>query len=165
VNKSTIYISEATLFFDESRKILMDSAGREITADVQKISEGEFSVIIDGRSIHMFMSRSKSATTATVNNFIFDVQRETLRDALARKLQKESGTNNSSMTVRAPMPGLITKILRPEGSTVHHGEGIMVIEAMKMENEIKAPKAGIVKKIMVKERQTAEKNDHLFTIE
>lgn len=165
MNKSTIYISDATLFFDESMRILTDSAGREIAADVQKISDGEFSVIIDGRSIHVFLSRSKSSTAATVNNFIFDVRRETLRDALARKLQKESGTTNSSMTVRAPMPGLITKILRPEGSVVHHGEGIMVIEAMKMENEIKAPKAGIVTKVMVQERQTAEKNDHLFTIE
>ncbi|MCK9410135.1 MAG: biotin/lipoyl-containing protein [Bacteriovoracaceae bacterium] len=165
MNKNTIYISDQTLYLDESQGILTNSEGIPISADVKKISEGEYSVLIEGRSIHLFLSRLKDTTTATVNNFIFEIQRETLRDALTKKLQKESGTTNSSMTVRAPMPGLITKILRPEGSEVHHGEGILVIEAMKMENEIKSPRSGIVKKIFIKEKQTTEKNDHLFTIE
>jgi biotin carboxyl carrier protein len=100
-----------------------------------------------------------------VNNFIFEIQRETMRDVLTKKLQSDAGANTRSMIVRAPMPGLITKVLRSEGTTVQQGEGILVIEAMKMENEIKAPKNGIVTKIVVKEKQTAEKNDHLFTIE
>lgn len=165
MNKSTIYIADLTMFLDESSGTLTDSEGNTVTADVQKISEGEFSVVIDGRSIHLFLTRSNNGTTATVNNFIFPVERETLRDALAKKLQKESGANTSAMIVRAPMPGLITKLLKHEGASVHHGEGILVIEAMKMENEIKSPKAGTITKIAVKEKQTTEKNEHLFTIE
>jgi biotin carboxyl carrier protein len=165
MNKSTIFISDQTLFLDEIKGILTDAERNTIYADVQKISEGEFSILIDGRSIHLFLTRSKDGTSATVNNFIFPIERETLRDALAKKLLKESGANTSAMIVRAPMPGLITKLLKQEGAAVHHGEGVLVIEAMKMENEIKSPKAGIIKKIAVKEKQTTEKNEHLFTIE
>ena len=62
------------------------------------------------------------------------------------------------------MPGLITKVLTTEGATINVGEGILIVEAMKMENEIKSPKAGILKKLFVKEKQTVEKNDNLFTI-
>lgn len=151
--------------YDESSGQLTDPKGIPVIADVKKISAGEFSVIVGGRSFHLFLTRSAGSTIATVNNFMFEIQRETLRDSLAKKLQKESGSTNSSVTVRAPMPGLITKIVRHEGSAVQHGERILVIEAMKMENEIKAPKAGLVKKIVVKEKQTVEKNDHLFIIE
>jgi biotin carboxyl carrier protein len=165
MNKSTIYISDQTIFLDETQGTLTDANGNIVSADVRRISEGEYSVLIDGRSIHLFLTRLKDATTATMNNFLFEIQRETLRDSLAKKLQKESGGVSSAVTVRAPMPGLITKILKPEGSLVHHGEGVLVIEAMKMENEIKSPKAGTVTKIVVKEKQTTEKNELLFTIE
>ena len=124
-----------------------------------------FSVIVDGRSIHLFLTRSKDILTATVNNALFEIQRETMRDKLAKQLQKESGTKTNTVTVRAPMPGLITKMLKQEGTLISAGDGIIVVEAMKMENEIKSPKSGTLKKLFVKEKQTVEKNDHLFTIE
>ena len=165
MNNTTITISGFSYSFDEMRNVLTDSRGREIIADVKKISEGEFSVLIDGKSIHLFLSRSKHLSTATVNNYIFEIQRETMREKLEKQLQKDSGTKTSAVTVRAPMPGLITKMLIQEGSHINAGDGILVVEAMKMENEIKSPMTGILKKIFVKEKQTVEKNDNLFTIE
>jgi biotin carboxyl carrier protein len=132
---------------------------------VEKISDGEFSVLVDGKSFHIFFSKTQNLPNATVNNFIFEIQRETLRDKLNKKLSKESGSKNSSLTVKAPMPGLISKVLLVEGSSVNSGEGVLIVEAMKMENEIKALRTGILKKLFVKEKQTVEKNDQLFTIE
>jgi len=165
MSESTINIAEFSYSFDETRGLLKDAKGNIVSTDVKKISEGEFSVLVGGRSYHLFVTRTKETATATVNNFIFEVRRETERDKLTKRLQKDSGQTASTVTTRAPMPGLITKLLKQEGIAVAAGEGILVVEAMKMENEIKAAKTGTVKKIFVKERQTVEKNDNLFTIE
>lgn len=165
MNKTTINIAEYSFSYDEIRGILKDAKGNVVSADIELISEGEYSALVDGASYHLFLSQSKDTHSATVNNFIFDIQRETLREKLTKKLQKESQTSATIITLRAPMPGLITKLLKIEGSTVNAGDGILVIEAMKMENEIKASKSGTIKKIHVKEKQPVEKNDNLFTIE
>ncbi len=165
MNKTTLNIASYSFEFDETRRILTTEKGTLVSSDVMKISDDEFSVFIDGKSFHIFLSTSQNVDYATINNYIFEIQRETLRDKLAKQLQKESGSHSSTVTLRAPMPGLITKLLKAEGATVHLGEGILIVEAMKMENEIKSPKAGTIKKIFVKEKQTVEKSDQLFTIE
>lgn len=164
MNNTTIYIAEYSFEYDDTRGILTNSHGKHISADVKKISEGELSVLVDGKSFHVFFSLRQNFSNATVNNFIFEIQKETFRDKLNKKLHKESGNNNNSMTLKAPMPGLISKILLTEGAIVNAGDGVLIVEAMKMENEIKSPKAGILKKLFVKEKQTVEKNDNLFTI-
>jgi biotin carboxyl carrier protein len=165
MNKTTINISEYSFTYDDARGILTNSEGKEIFGDVKKISDGEFSVLVDGKSFHIFFSSNQNSPNATVNNFIFEIQKETLRDKLIKKLRKESAQNTNVITLQAPMPGLITKILITDGASVNAGEGILIVEAMKMENEIKSPKAGILKKLFVKEKQAVEKNDNLFTIE
>jgi len=165
MNKTTINIGEYSFESDETRGIITNSHGKNISSDVKKISDGEFSVLVDGKSFHIFFSKTQNSPNATVNNFIFEIQKETLRDKLNKKLSKESGNNNSSVTLRAPMPGLITKVLIADGVSVNAGDGVLIVEAMKMENEIKSPKTGTLKKIFVKEKQTVEKNDQLFTIE
>jgi biotin carboxyl carrier protein len=165
MNNTTINIAEYSYSFDEIRGVLSDKEGKKIYADVQELSKGEYSILVEGRSYHLFVVRSKSSSYATVNNFIFEINEETLRDKLSKQLLKDSGSKTAIMNMKAPMPGLITKIIKEEGSKINAGEGILIVEAMKMENEIKSTKSGIVKKIFVKEKQTVEKNDILFTIE
>ncbi|ASJ01206.1 pyruvate/oxaloacetate carboxyltransferase [Thermococcus gorgonarius] len=67
--------------------------------------------------------------------------------------------------VTAPMPGKILRILVKEGEQVKMGQGLLILEAMKMENEIPAPKDGVVKKILVKEGDTVNTGDPLMEIE
>lgn len=165
MNNTTINIAEYTFELDETRGIIFNSKGKEISADIKNISDGEFSVLVEGKSFHIFFSKTQHSHTATVNNFIFEIQRETFKDKLNKKLHSGSGTSNSQITFRAPMPGLISKVLLNEGCLVKAGEGVIIVEAMKMENEIKSTQTGILKKIYVREKQTVEKNDQLFTIE
>ncbi|WP_324736735.1 acetyl-CoA carboxylase biotin carboxyl carrier protein subunit [Thermococcus sp. SY098] len=66
--------------------------------------------------------------------------------------------------VSAPMPGKVLRILVSEGEKVKTGQGLLVLEAMKMENEIPAPKDGIVKKILIKEGDTVDTNQPLIEI-
>ena len=134
MNKTAIIIGEYSFTFDEVKKLLIDSDGRPCNADVRKISPGEFSVIVDGRSFHLFVNGNSSGASATVHNFIFPIEKETFRDRLSKRLQAESGSIAQTLTLRAPMPGMITKVLKAEGATVTAGEGILIVEEMKMEN-------------------------------
>jgi len=68
-------------------------------------------------------------------------------------------------TVVAPMPGMVMKIDVEVGQAVRAGQGVVVLEAMKMENELKAPADGVVAKILVQERQTVEKGTVLIVLD
>ncbi|MDZ4785671.1 MAG: biotin/lipoyl-containing protein [bacterium] len=74
-------------------------------------------------------------------------------------------SSSNSGEIKAPMPGIIVNIVRAEGSKVAAGDTILVIEAMKMENNIAAPRAGIVKKINVKATQEVVNGQVLGLIE
>ncbi len=67
--------------------------------------------------------------------------------------------------IKAPMPGLVVKILVKEGDTVQKGDSLLLIEAMKMENEIKANHPGVVTGIYVSEKEAVEQGAKLMTVE
>ncbi|MFL5381405.1 MAG: biotin/lipoyl-containing protein, partial [Longimicrobiaceae bacterium] len=67
--------------------------------------------------------------------------------------------------VAAPMPGLVLKVEVEVGQAVKAGQGLVIVEAMKMENELKAPADGVVAKVLVQERQTVEKGATLIVLE
>ena len=67
--------------------------------------------------------------------------------------------------VVAPMPGLVLQTNAQEGDEVEEGQAVIILEAMKMENVIKAPAGGTISKIKVKEGETVDKNAVLFTLE
>lgn len=65
----------------------------------------------------------------------------------------------------ASMPGKVVRILAPEGTQVEAGQGVLVVEAMKMQNEVKAPKAGVVAKILAQEGAAVNAGDALAIVE
>jgi biotin carboxyl carrier protein len=70
-----------------------------------------------------------------------------------------------TVELRAPMPGKVVKVLVSEGATVDMNQGLLVIEAMKMQNEIKSPKKGTVRKLGVKETAAVNAGDLLAIVE
>jgi pyruvate carboxylase subunit B len=116
----------------------------ETTARAVESESGRFHVTVNGRS-----------TTV-------DIEDE--RDALMRAYQSDKATQLHSALVRSPMPGKITRIMVTEGELIEAGQGVVILEAMKMENEIKAPSAGIVKAIRIQEADAVEKNAILIEI-
>jgi pyruvate carboxylase subunit B len=69
------------------------------------------------------------------------------------------------MKIKAPMPGKVVRILAPTGAQVEIGQSVVVIEAMKMQNELKAPKTGVVRKISVAEGAAVEAGQALAEVE
>ena len=85
---------------------------------------------------------------------------ERASEVLAQKL-----SSHHHSEVKAPMPGMILKLKKKKGDEVNHGEAVMILEAMKMENEIRSVNKGIIKDIYVKEGAAVEKGTVLFSVE
>ncbi|MEW6060572.1 MAG: biotin/lipoyl-containing protein [Bacteroidota bacterium] len=149
----------------EDREEGLSVDGKLHDVNIHKVTEGEYSILIEGKSYHLFFHTWNTCLHAVIDNRVFEIKRHSLRDQLAERFLKTADDHSKAVTFRAPMPGLVTKIIRQVDLQVHEGEGILVVEAMKMENEIKTSKSGIIKKIFVREKQAVEKGDPLFTIE
>jgi biotin carboxyl carrier protein len=86
-----------------------------------------------------------------------------------RRLRLRAGsagfTAEGKQVINAPMPGKVVKVLVKVGDEVKEGQGLVVVEAMKMENELKSPKAGKVVELLAKEGTTVENNAKLVVVE
>ncbi len=121
----------------------------------------------NNRSFTVHVERSpKDGTTylVNVNGTSIPLDLEDEKTALMRSLESEKATKLHSALLRSPMPGKITNVLVSEGELIEAGQGVLILEAMKMENEIKSPAAGIVKTIHVKDSDAVEKNAILIEI-
>ncbi|CAN2924074.1 biotin/lipoyl-containing protein [Streptococcus dysgalactiae] len=108
----------------------------------------------------------------TVNGQVYEVSLRELADGeTVEKVQpapaapeKKTDINSASgLQVKAPMSGTVLSILVTEGKTVKKGEAVLVLEAMKMENEILAPADGLVSKIHVSANQTVDSDQVLIS--
>ena len=86
------------------------------------------------------------------------------RTTLAKRFGSGPGGSSGEVTIKAPMPGLVSRILVQQGDTVRRGDGLLILEAMKMENEVKAEYDGSIIRIDCKEGSPVEKNARLFVI-
>jgi len=101
-----------------------------------------------------------------LNGYHFDaVVRTALQEKAIHLLEEAQTTTNKQFEVKAPMPGMILKVKKQDGDTISQGESIIILEAMKMENDLRAPASGKITKINVKEGKAVEKGVTLFSIE
>ena len=107
--------------------------------------------------------KSNGAYTATVNGKSFTVK--VAEGTVAPAAAAAPAASGDAVPLPSPLPGTVVKIAVAEGDEVAEGDVILVIEAMKMETEIKAPKAGIVREISVTQSQVVAAGDTLAMIE
>ncbi len=137
--------------------------GVERCADIAVLPEpGVYSVLLDGRSYEPRVEVTAGGLVVVIDGYRFEVD---VRDP-RRFSRKQSGRGGEGVqTVAAPMPGKIVRILVAPGDAVEAGHGIVVVEAMKMQNEMKAARAGRVLTVSVKEGATVTAGEVLVTIE
>jgi len=127
--------------------------GRALDADAVEVSPGGYSILIDGQSFEARVeSNSDSQLRVTVAGREFDVA---IRNSRKWYRDREAGAEaEGRQQVTAPMPGKIVFVLVKTGDAVDAGQGIVVVEAMKMQNEIRSPKSGTVERLLVVAGQT-----------
>jgi biotin carboxyl carrier protein len=94
----------------------------------------------------------------------FEVEIDDQRSRLIKSFRPATAAKGGLTRVKAPMPGLVVRLEAEKGQTVKPGQGLLVLEAMKMENEIRSAVEGIVDQIAVKAGEAVEKDALLITI-
>lgn len=100
-----------------------------------------------------------------INGVRHQLKLEDDMDILLKRLGMDRALDNKMKELKAPMPGLVLKILVKEGEEVQKNTPLLILEAMKMENSIKATASGVVKEIKCKEGTAVEKNEVLLSFE
>jgi biotin carboxyl carrier protein len=137
--------------------------GRELPLDVVSAQDGMLSLLLQGKSYEV-----KQETVGAESNVVVGQERfsASVRDPRSYRSRRRSGASEQGvMKIKAPMPGKVVRILAPAGTRVEIGQSVVVIEAMKMQNELKAPKTGVVKKISVAEGAAVEAGQALAEVE
>jgi biotin carboxyl carrier protein len=121
------------------------------------------SLIIQGRSYEIKREQTATDLHIWVGSKCFVVE---LRDPRSlRSRQKSAGAEKGPVKIVAPMPGRVVRILVKESDEVESGAGLVVVEAMKMQNEIKSSKKGIVRKILATPGAAVNPGDVLAIVE
>jgi biotin carboxyl carrier protein len=137
--------------------------GRDMPLDVVSAQDGMLSLLLRGKSYEV-----KQETVGAESNVVVGQERfsASVRDPRSFRSRRRAGASEQGvMKIKAPMPGKVVRILAPAGSQVAMGQSVVVIEAMKMQNELKAPKTGVVKKINVEEGAAVEAGQALAEVE
>jgi biotin carboxyl carrier protein len=137
--------------------------GRELPLDVVSVQDGALSLLLDGKSYEV-----KQETVGAEANVVIDNERfsASVRDPRSFRSRRPAGaTEHGVKKITAPMPGKVVRILAGVGAQVEAGQSVIVIEAMKMQNELKAPKNGVVKKINVVEGAAVDAGQSLAEVE
>jgi biotin carboxyl carrier protein len=111
------------------------------------------------------IEKKQNKYTVMLNGVWHTFTVETPFSAKRKKFLKSQEGESASLNIDAPMPGKIIEILTEEGAEVIAGEPVLILEAMKMQNEISSPIDGIVKKIAIRQNDSVMKDDLLIEIE
>jgi biotin carboxyl carrier protein len=132
-------------------------------ASVIEVEPGIYSVIVDGRSYEATVDPSGSTLFVSVGGERIGVVVENPRSR--RRDSAAGGAGEGLQTVAVPMPGKVVRVLVAVGDEVEAGGGLLVVEAMKMQNEVRSPRKGRVISLKTEVGATVAAGDVLATIE
>lgn len=140
--------------------------GRALDADAVEVGSGVYSILIGGESLEARVE--KVAGQASRLRVIVAGREYAVELHDPRQWHKNRGATaeaEGAQQVIAPMPGKIVRVLVKAGDMVNAGQGLAVVEAMKMQNEVKTPKSGNVQRVSVTEGQTVGSGDVIAVVE
>lgn len=141
------------------REVVID--GRKVVADAVEIAPAVLSILLDGRSFEVTVEQSGDGLTLRTAGREFQMEiadPRSWRGGRAGSIELEG-----RQEVAAPMPGKIVRVLVTPGERVEAGQGLLVIEAMKMQNEIRSPKSGTIERL-AREGSTVKSGEILAVV-
>lgn len=147
----------------EGGRISLSSGDEKIAADVVPLPDGEsYSLLVDGRSYEVAIEEDASGLRVTLGGKTFTAQVRSPLEKVLREVRR-TGNTDAGWKLLAPMPGLVVSIKVSPGDTVSAGTPILIMEAMKMQNELAAEAPGVVEQVHVAPRQSVEAGQTLIT--
>jgi biotin carboxyl carrier protein len=155
-------------FHTQGDRLVVEADGRHIEADFVRLPDGEvYSLLIDGRSHVVRVSPAPGGFEAglevELRGTVIPVE---VKHPLEKLLQAVSGGRAAARgeTLAAPMPGVVVALRVKPGDTVKAGQAVIVVEAMKMQNELAVTQDGVVSEVLVAERAAVSAGQPLVRV-
>jgi len=147
----------------------VDVDGRRYDLELRERAPGEY-VLLNGVKVHKCRVQRRRDSQLTDDSFEVVMGGKSYEVLIVDPKRLRSGQSSAAhhagaAEIVSPMPGKIVRVLAEVGANVDAGAGVIVVEAMKMQNEMKAPKAGVIVSINAKEGETVNAGDVLAVIE
>lgn len=139
----------------EPHRINFESVGEQLT----------YSLLVDGRSFEVNLFQENGTWEVIMRGRRYSVRVEDERERLLREASGGTSVQEGKICLDAPMPGLVIDIPVAEGDQVDEGEVLLILESMKMQNELTAPREGTITGIRVQVNQNVERGQTLLVLE
>ncbi|PYU12631.1 MAG: hypothetical protein DMG37_12880 [Acidobacteria bacterium] len=133
------------------------------TTDVAEIAPNVFSVLLSGCSYEIYITPSSGGQLQLQTGGL-EFLAEIIDPRSWRGRRHRGAEAEGRQQIAAPMPGKVVRLLAKAGDAVEAGQGLLVVEAMKMQNEIRSPKSGTVERVLVTEGQTVNAGEVLCVV-
>ena len=144
-------------------ELLVEVDGQSLDVSYEEVDNlGQVALLADGKSFGVSIEGGAQHVFATIAGHQYEVEIEDERERAAHAAEKAAAKGGGP--VKSVMPGVVVQLLVAEGDSVEEGQSLLILEAMKMQNEIAAPAAGTVKKVHVAEGQAVGSGDPLVTL-
>ncbi len=139
--------------------------GNVMEVDFENISgQPVFSLVIDGKSFEAYVHEADDQLQVLLLGLQYQVTVEDEREKRLRAAAGGTVAESGEFNLKAPMPGLIVAVAVQQGQEVAKGDVLVVLESMKMQNELRSPRAGKVTRLKVKAGETVEQRQTLLTV-
>ncbi len=138
--------------------------GRTVDVDAVEISPGVYSILLDGRSYEVRVAPVPGGGRLYIQTGEEEFSAEVFDPRAWRSRRQGVLEAEGRQQVSAPMPGKVVRVLVRQGDRVEAGQGLLVVEAMKMQNEIRSPKTGVVERLLVAEGQAVNAGEVLLIV-
>ncbi len=151
-------------WIDENGDGYLLSNGKRLDVELVPLGGNRYSFIKDKKSYMVNISKKEDEYHVGVTGALLHVTVEDERTRKVKELVKKDSGNMGEKTIKAPIPGLVVAIQSAKGDVTNEGDTLLILEAMKMENIIKAPYDCEVLEIAVSETETVTQNQDLVKI-
>jgi biotin carboxyl carrier protein len=139
--------------------------GKTYQVDFESVSgQPVYSLIVDGKSHESYVQQGEDNWQVLLRGRLYPVIVEDEREKRLRAAAGAGVAESGEFHLKAPMPGLVVTIPVAEGQEVKKGQVLLILESMKMQNELKSPRAGTIGRIRVKGGETVEQKQTLLSI-
>jgi biotin carboxyl carrier protein len=152
-----------TIEINDEHHVIVD--GQTFDIDLQGLAAANlFSLLLANKSYEAFVETEGDESRVIMNGYLYEFK---VADERAVRLAKSAGgtvSENADFHLKAPMPGLVVAVPVIEGQAVKKGDILIILESMKMQNELKSPRDGVITRIKVKGGDSVEQNQQMVTV-
>jgi biotin carboxyl carrier protein len=160
---TTIDDHEYTVEILDERHILVDGVKHEINL-VSVGGQPIYSLLVGGRSFEVHVYPAENGYQVLVHGNLYQARVEDERERRLRAALVEIVPENREFHLKAPMPGLVVAVPVSEGQAIEKGDVLLILESMKMQNELKSPRAGKIFRVRVKAGDSVEHKQTLLSV-